>query len=342
MDAFFAKCEELRNPKLEEKPVVICVYTRGKTSGAVSTSNYKARELGINSAMPLSEARQKATEETVFLPVDHDHYRQKSEEVMSILRSFSSKIQKNSIDEAYFRLHTRPVEKAKKIKARIETLGLTASIGIAPNKFMAKMASEEDKPDGLRKLEQEEVKEFLSGRDVKELHGVGSKTAEKLRKMDIETVNHLQKANGPRLVGRFGQSKTASLKRRAEGRGSSSIESEGQKQISKIKTMERNSKDPRYILKELEMVADLLSERVEQKQKAFQKIGLIVIDTDLETYTRSKTLKTSKSKQEILDNSKDLFRDLFAEESIEARRIGLRVSKLVDRQSQTDLQQFKD
>jgi len=342
MDAFFAKCEELRNPDLEEKPVVICVYTRGRTSGAVSTSNYKARELGIGSAMPLSEARNKANDETVFLPIDHDYYKEKSEEVMSILRSFSSDIQKKSIDEAYFKLENEEVRKVKKIKQRIESIGLKASVGIASNKFLAKMASEEHKPDGLKKLEEEQVESFLSGREVEELHGVGSKTAEKLNEMGVETVDDLRETNGSRLVGKFGQSKTASIKARSEGRGSKSVESSAQKQISKIKTMERNSMNIRYIVKELKMVADLLAQRIEQEQKAFQKVGLIVIDTDLETYTRSRSLKTSKSREEILESTEKLLRDLISEETPEVRRIGLRVSKLVDIESQTDLQQFNN
>lgn len=342
MDAFFAKCEELRNPELKEKPVVICVYTRGKTSGAVSTSNYRARELGIGSAMPLSVAREKASQDTVFLPVDHEYYRRKSEQVMSIIRSYSPKIQKTSIDEAYFRLEENPVRKANRIKERIEKMGLTASIGLAPNKFLAKMASEEDKPDGLKKLEERQVQDFLSGRSVDELHGIGDKTAQKLEEMNIQTVDDLREANGSRLVVEFGQSKTASLKSRAEGRGSNKIEVEEQKQISKIKTMERNSSDPDYVIKELEMVADLLMQRIEKKQKAFQKVGLVAIDSELNTYTRYRTVKTSKSREELLHSAEKLLRDLIAAETPEVRRIGIRVGKLVDRKSQTDLKQFRD
>lgn len=340
MDAFFAKCEELRNPEIKGKPVVICVYTRGKTSGAVSTSNYRARELGIESAMPLSEARKKATDETVFLPVDHDYYRQKSKEVISILRDFSPEIQKTSIDEAYFRLETEQLEKAEEIQEKVRKLGLTASIGIAPNKFLAKMCSEEDKPDGLRTLEEDEVEDFLSGREVGELHGVGDRTSEKLEEIGIEKVDSLRKANASILVEKFGRSKAASLKNRALGKGSTSLESDRQKQISKIKTMGRNSKNLEYIKMELEKVADLLIERVERKNKAFQKVGLIAIDTDLETHTRSRSLKTSDSVQEILENAEELLEDLMEKQSPEIRRIGLRVSKLVDRESQTSLRVF--
>ena len=342
MDAFFARCEELRNPQLEEKPVVICVYTRGKTSGAVSTSNYKARELGIGSGMPLSEARQRANSETVFLPVDHDYYREKSEEVMSVVHSFSREVQQTSIDEAYFRLEKDEEEKARKIKARIESLGLTASIGIAPNKFLAKMASEEDKPDGLEIVREDEIDDFMEGRNVDALHGVGDKTADRLEEWDVKTVEGLQEVDNSRLVEEFGRSKTASLKARVRGEGSTSLESEEQKQISKIKTMERDSKDPEYIVRELESAVEMLYSRIENEKKAFRKVTLIGIDTHLDNYTRSTSVKTSDSKHELQENAEKLLQRLVREERPEIRRIGIRVSDLVDRQSQTDLQSFGD
>lgn len=340
MDAFFAGCEKIRKPELKEKPVVICIYTRNKSSGAVSTCDYQARELGIDSGMALREAEEKATDETVFLEADHDYYRRKSEEVMSVLSSFTSKIQQNSIDEAYFRLEEEEVEKAKKIKAGVESLGLTASIGVAPNKFLAKLASEEDKPDGLRKVGEDEKKEFLAGKEIIDLHGVGSKTEKKLEEAGIETVDDLRKVNNSILAQKLGREKAASLNRKARGKGSRKLESGEQKQISKIKTMERNSRSHRYMMKEIKQLAEKLGERIKSNQKAFRKITIIGIDTELNQYTRSTKVDTAESKKELINHSDRLVRRLVEEENIQFRRIGLRVSDLVNRKLQMTLQKF--
>ncbi|MFB6144590.1 MAG: DNA polymerase IV [Candidatus Nanohaloarchaea archaeon] len=339
MDAFFARCEELRNPRLEEKPVVICIYTRNETSGAVSTSNYRARELGINSGMPITEAREKADEDTVFLPADHEYYRQKSEEVMSVLRSHSRKIEKTSIDEAYFRIKGGKKE-ARKIKARIESKGLSASIGIAPNKFLAKLASEEEKPDGLYRVGEGEEKQFLNGKKVEKLHGVGSKTAEKLAEEGIETVEQLRSANNAALADRFGRKNAASLKDKSEGKGSRKLGKDEQKQISRIKTMERNSRDPDYIRKELQFLAESLANRVEEKKVAFRGITLIAVDADLQNYTRSKKIDTSDRPTEALEKSEDLLEKLLSDPEEDIRRVGIRISDLVDTSKQSKLSSF--
>lgn len=340
MDAFFARCEELRNPELEEKPVVICMYTRNETSGAVSTSNYRARELGINSGMPLSEARNKASEETVFLPADHDYYRQKSEDFMSVVRSHSSTVQKTSIDEAYLRLKGEPEQKAKKIKAKIESKGLSASIGLAPNKFLAKLASEEDKPDGLHRVTRDEAEDFLRGKDIKSLHGVGGKTASKLREIGLTKVEDLREVNSARLAQELGRKKAAALKAKAKGKGSTELENSDRKQLSKIKTMERNSRDPDYIMKELEVLAESLEERIERKDIAFKGVTVIGIDRGMDTLTRSSKINTSDSSEEIISEAEKLLEKLLADVDTELRRVGLRVSDLVDTGKQAKLNSF--
>ncbi len=339
LDAFFARCEELRNPELEERPVVICVYTRGRSSGAVSTSDYRARELGIGSGMPLSEAREKADEETVFLPVDHEYYRGKSREVMSIIRSHSREMQKTSVDEAYFRLEAEPLQKAKKVKAEIESLGLSASIGISVNKFMAKMASEQDKPDGLTLIEEEDARDFLSDKPVGELHGVGDSTEAKLENMGIHTCRDLLETDSNRLVSEMGRNRAASLKERAKGQGSVNLEDSERKQISKIKTLEKNSSEYRYLRSELGELSHKVFHRLERRGKAFRKVTVIGIDTGLDTYSRSRTIKTSNSRRKLFVHADDLLQQLVSEE-VELRRLGLRASSLVDIDQQTSLTNF--
>lgn len=339
LDAFFARCEELRNPELEGSPVVICVYTRGGDSGAVSTSNYEARELGIQSAMPLSQAREIADDETVFLPVDHEYYREKSREVMSVLRSQTSEVEEYSIDESFFRVRNSPETKARKIKADIEALGLSSSIGIGPNKFVAKMASEHDKPDGLKIVTDDEKKEFLADKPVEKIHGVGGKTRDKLEDIGVEKCEDLRQADNSLLVEKFGRNKAASLKSKSIGEGSKDLDSEERKQMSRIKTMNSNSSSYRYVRTELRKACESLHDRLERKNIAFSNASIIVIDAGLKTHTRSKKLKTSESFDQLFQAADSLLAD-FMSRDIEVRRIGARVSGLVDTERQKSLEAF--
>lgn len=340
LDAFFARCEEIRNPELEGEPLVICVYTRGGSSGAVSTSNYEARELGIESAMPLSEARSKATDDTAFLPVDHEYYSSISDEVISVLRSRSLEVQKYSVDEAFFRIRRDPERKAKEIKAGIESLALSASVGIGPNKFVAKMASEEDKPDGLTVIPAEEVQGFLEDKPVGRLHGVGESTEEKLLEMGIERCADIREANSSLLVGELGKNRAASLKAKARGEGSRDLESDERKQMSKIVTMERNSTDFGYVSKELSRACQQLVRRLEKEKKAFSRVGVVAIDAGLETYRRSRKVKTAPPGPKLFGEAERLLEEMMSEHKIEVRRVGVRASGLVDRDTQTALTSF--
>lgn len=342
MDAFFAKCEELRNPELGEKPLVICIYTRGGDSGAVSTSNYKARELGIKSGMSLSKAKKLATDETVFVPADHEFYSEKSEEVMSVLRSYADKIQKTSVDEAYFKLRNYPEKKAKKIKADIETLGLSASVGISDNKFVAKMASEHDKPDGLTVVDPGSKKEFLADKPVEQVQGVGDKTAAKLKERDVSKVKHIRQKESSDLAALLGKNKAASLQRKARGEGSARLEETETKQMSKILTISSNSSDYRYIRKFLAEAVSQLHLRLKKRSKGYGKAGIIVKTADLETYTRSKKIKNSVGEDKLLREADLLLKQLLQNQELTVRRIGVRASDLMDRDRQTSLSNFQD
>lgn len=340
LDAFFARCEELRDPELEGKPLVVCVYTRGGSSGAVSTSNYEARELGIESAMPLKEAKARATDDTVFLPADHEYYSEMSRRVLSVLRGHSSEVQKYSIDEAFFRIEKDSLRTAKKIKADIEALGLSASIGIGPNKFVAKMASEEEKPDGLTLVEGDEVVEFLSGKPVEEIHGVGDKTAEKLREMGLERCQDIREANSALLVHKLGKSRAASLSVKVQGKGSRELESEDRKQISKIVTMEQNSSDFNYVSKELSRACQKLVDRLSEENTAFSRVGVVTVDSGLETHSRSRSIKTSPPGPRLFSEAERLLEEMISREELEVRRVGVRVSGLIDTDRQTALSAF--
>ncbi|MFB6190641.1 MAG: DNA polymerase IV [Candidatus Nanohaloarchaea archaeon] len=340
LDAFFARCEELKDPELEDKPVVICVYTRGGSSGAVSTCNYEARELGIDSAMPLNEARARATGDTVFLSVDHEHYNKMSDRVLSALRNRSPEVQKYSIDEAFFRIEEEPVKTAKKVKADIEALGLSASIGIGPNKFVAKMASEEEKPDGLTFVETGEAEEFLWDKPVEDIHGVGGSTAEKLREMGVKRCRDILKVNSARLAGEIGKGRAASLKAKARGKGSRDLESDARQQMSKIVTMDRNSSDFDYVSKDLSRACQRLVDRLEAEGAAFSKVGVVTVDSELERYNRSRSVKTSRPGPRLFNEAERLLEEMMSQGELEVRRVGVRVSGLVDTDRQKTLAAF--
>ncbi len=341
MDAFFARCEKLRNSELNDKPVVVCVYTRKGGSGAVSTADYRARELGIKSGMPLQEAKRRASDETVFLPVDHRYYRDKSESVISILRSLTGEIHRTSIDEAYFRIDTGPEQKARKIDARIRSLGLSGSIGIAPNKFLAKMASEEDKPSGLTIVPENQRKEFMAPKTVDKIHGVGEKTTGKLHLIGISTCSDLREADSSLLVSEFGREKTAILKSRARGEGSKEFEKSDRKQISRIRTMPHNSSSYGFVRRQLRIACSELWESVSEHGKAYRSVTVIGIGSDMKTRTRSTGVDTSDNARKMVETADELLKDLMDDLDVDLRRVGVRISDLLDTEKQASLENFR-
>jgi DNA polymerase-4 len=189
MDAFYASVEQRDRPELAGRPVVVGADPRGR--GVVSAASYEARRFGIHSAMPIGRAY-RLCPAAAFLPVDMDKYARESERIMAILADFTPLVEPLSLDEAFLdvtasrALHGAGVEIARRIKARIRSeVGLTASAGVAPNKFLAKNASAWRKPDGLTVIAPERVESFLQQLPVDALWGVGPVTAERLRQRGI-------------------------------------------------------------------------------------------------------------------------------------------------------------
>jgi DNA polymerase IV len=196
LDAFYASVEKLDNPKLAGKPVI--VGARPGTRGVVSACSYEAREFGVRSAMPISEAHRKCPN-GIFLPVRMGRYQEISEQVMKILESLTPDFRQISIDEAFLdltgteRLYGPPLLLGTHIKQTIrEEIGLALSIGIAKSKYLAKLASEFDKPDGLYMIDPGNEEEFLGKLSLKDLWGVGKKTLERLTELNIRSVQGLR------------------------------------------------------------------------------------------------------------------------------------------------------
>ncbi len=208
MDAFYAAIEQRDNPDLRGKPVVVGGDPQGR--GVVSAASYEARRYGIHSAMPCAEARRRCPQ-AVFLPVNMRKYRQVSRQVMEILGAYTPLVEQISVDEAFMdvtgsrRLFGSAEQIARQIKRRIkQELGLTASVGVGPNKFIAKLASECQKPDGLVIVRADQVEEFLRDLPVSQLWGVGEATARRLQRLGISTVGQLAQLSPELLCEQFG------------------------------------------------------------------------------------------------------------------------------------------
>lgn len=196
LDAFFASVEQLDHPEYRGKPVIIGALPGHR--GVVAACSYEARAFGVRSAMPISFAVRRCPE-AIYLPVRMDRYHELSREVMTLFDAFTPKVTQISVDEASLdmsgtqRLFGPPKEAGRALKERVRSeTGLTVSVGIAPNRYLAKLASEADKPDGLFAIEPGEEIAFLNSRRLAELWGLGKKTLARLAEFGIETVAALR------------------------------------------------------------------------------------------------------------------------------------------------------
>ena len=348
MDAFYASVE--RNRKDLEGPVVVCVYSgRSENSGAVSTCSYDARELGIHAAMPITQAKNKAEDsekEVSFVGMDREYYREVSDEIREeIFESFSDKIEQASIDEAYLEIE-KDIEEAEEIAQDIqeevlEKFNLTCSIGIGPNKLVAKVASDREKPQGLTVVRDEDVKDFMFSLELEGIHGIGKRTVDKLKEKGIKSVEDLAEADESLLVREFGEKQGLKLKQKALGREDSKVEEQGQKQITRITTLGENSRRPSYIKKYFPELAAEIIEKAMEKKVGFRKVSLVVIDTDIEMHTRITSLKSYvQDKNLIIEKGDELIKEFIDEFEGEVRRIGLRIKDLKEIKNQRKLEEF--
>lgn len=204
MDAFYASVEEKDNPRLKGKPVIVGGSLKNR--GVVSAASYEARKYGVHSAMSIVKAR-KLCPQGMFVPVNMHRYKEVSREIHSIFKRYSDMIEPISIDEAFIDLTgKKAVLIAKDIKKDIkEELGLTASVGISINKFLSKLASEIEKPDGLSIIRKKGAVEFLKPLPIRKLWSVGPKTEKELKRMGIYTIGDLQNYDMEVLVDKFGK-----------------------------------------------------------------------------------------------------------------------------------------
>jgi DNA polymerase IV (DinB-like DNA polymerase) len=362
MDYFFAQIEERENPQFKGKPVVVGADPKGgRGRGVVSTANYEARKYGIKSGMPISKAWQLCPN-AIFLPVNMELYEKVSKEIMEIVKKYSPIYEIASLDEAYLDLTeysnilqttTRPppsqpsagphvrmlgkqigieksyerVEKlAKKLKKEIfEKEKLTCTVGIGPNKTVAKLAAEKAKPNGLKVVKPDEIEKFLDPLDVDDLPGIGPKTAEKLRAIGINKVYELKKLSKKKLREMFGKVGEYFWER-ARGIDEEPVSPEEIiKSIGRQITFERDTRNPRLIFGTFEKMIKEVHQELIENNFSFKTITVICRYKGFETHTKSKTLKEpSKDLQILKKEAKNLLLRFFLENKKLIRLIGLR------------------
>lgn len=349
MDAFFAAVEERNRPRLIGRPIVVGADPKeGHGRGVVSTANYKAREYGIHSAMPISsawrlgeEAKKKGGPEVVFLSGNFKKYGEVSCRIMNIIRAHAPLVEEAGIDEAYFDLsfsgsYGKAEEICRKIKKEIKRKEkLTASCGIGPNKLIAKVASDMKKPDGLTVVQEDVAAKFLEPLHIIKIHGIGPKTEIFFHRKGARTVGDLRKFSQNELVGMLGKW-GAELYDRIRGIDHSPVQEEYEiKSIGEQETFEEDSKDAPFVMGRLKVMCRRIIQSLHNSDfKKFRTISISVRFADFETKTRAYTLKEPRGDAETLEfeAARLLFPFFDKRENPKnklLRLIGVRIEKLV-------------
>jgi DNA polymerase IV (DinB-like DNA polymerase) len=339
LDYFFAQIEELRNPALKGKPVVVGMYSgRTEDSGAVSTANYVARKYGVKSGVPLFLAKKRLEgTEAVFLPVDYAFYEQVSDKIMQTFRDYADVFEQVGIDEAYLDVTQRvqgsfeaAEELAQKMKDAVKKQhSLTFTVGIGPSKLVAKIACDNQKPDGLTVVKPDEVAFFLSPLPVDRLIGVGRRTAAKMEALSIRTIGDLARFDVQRLVEVFGKTLGVYFHNAAGGVDDEPVQEAGEAEsISRIATLKENTRDLAVILEKTSQLTEDTQKEFAQKKLSFKQVGIIAIMTDLSVHSRSQTLEKPTSDMETIRKTvRELFEKFLNESELEIRRVGVKISR---------------
>ena len=361
MDCFYASCERLREPELRGEPVVVGMgYEAGETIGAVATASYEAREYGVDSAQPISQAVERLppverpdlgsahTDRGHYRSVDMEFYQSVASEVKAILHDCAETVREVSVDEAYLDVTDRTswetVEDptrasgaaeqrtlaeglARHVRERIaREVGVPASVGVAPNMATAKIASDHDKPDGLTVVPPGQVADFLAPLPIEEIHGVGPVRASDLREMGIETAGDLASADPRTLQERFGD-RGVELHDRARGVDDREITPRGRpKSLSRESAFAEATTDPEAKREKVRALAAAVAERARSKDALYRTIGIKVVTTPYDVNTRAESLSGPVDDPDLVEETALSLLTEFADS--EVRKLGVRVSKL--------------
>ncbi|MFH1578479.1 MAG: DNA polymerase IV [Candidatus Omnitrophota bacterium] len=336
MDAFFAAIEQRDNRLLLGKPVVIGADPkRGRGRGVVSTCSYEARSFGIHSAMPISIAYRQCPQ-AVFLPVDMEKYSAVSERIYEIFYDFTPDIESVSIDEAFldisdsYRIFGSPLETCRLIKSKIKKeTALTVSIGLAPIKMAAKIASDFNKPDGLVEITKDNLLDFLSPLDVDKIWGLGKKTKTVLNAMGIKTIGDLAKQDAKELTAIFGRNGFYFWKL-ANGIDERAIETSNEaKSISKEITFDEDTSDRQKIESALLSLCEKVSDRLRLEGLKAKTISLKIRLEGFHTYTRSVTIYKATNFVNVIYREVKMLYANFKGSGKRIRLLGVKVLNLI-------------
>jgi len=348
MDAFFAAVEERDTPRFQGLPIVVGSDPQdGRGRGVVSTANYKAREYGIHSAVPISKAwrlseaaRQQGKPPVVFVSVDMEKYRGVSARVMQILRRFAPTVEEAGIDEAFLDLtFTTSFEKAEDVgrdikKAIVAEEKLTASLGLGPNKLIAKIASDCQKPDGLTIVREQDAQAFLAPLSVRKIPGIGPKSELAFAREGVRLISDLTRFSRHELQERLGK-RGLDVYDRVRAQDETPVETAFEtKSISEQETFARDSLESGFIAERLKLMSESLCYRLSAAGlTGFRTVTVTVRFADFKTCSRSHTVTGQAGSSAILEFEalKLLMPFLDSRENAQhklIRLIGLRIEKL--------------
>lgn len=330
MDSFYASCEELRKPELRGKAFVVGTSPEKEhLKGVVETASYMAKRAGIRSAMPTAAAF-KIKKDIVYVPSDHDYYDSVSEKIMQKLKSYGFRTEVLSVDEAALDLGGMGYKDAERLGEKIKeeinnNIGLPCTVGISDGKILAKLVCDDAKPDGLKVIKKDEVAEFLSGKDVRTIWGVGEKTAEKLNSMGIRTIGDLAKADPIYLTGAIG-SFGVELHNLANGRDESRIVDQWKAlSISRERTLDENTNDMEKVDRMLDELSDEVMGDVNKNDFSFKTVTVKARYSDFSEKIKGRSFSNYTGSPELLKKaSHELIRELISEKPF--RKVGVRVS----------------
>lgn len=339
MDAFYASVEQHDHPELKGKPLAV---GGNEKRGVVSAASYEARKFGVRSAMSGMQAK-KLCPELIFVRPRFDRYTEISKKIRKIFHEYTDKVEPLSLDEAYLDVTENKKGNpsatliAKEIRARIyEETGLTASAGISINKFVAKVASDYNKPNGQKTVNPEEVLVFLEQLDIRKFYGIGKVTAEKMYQLGIFTGNDLKAKPLEFLEEKFGKSGKFYYYV-VRGYHNSEVKSDRiRKSLAAERTFSENLSSEIFMLEKLDSIAKEVARRLEKSQVSGKTITLKIKYSDFTLQTRSKTLPYFvHDKNLILETAKELLYQEKMQNSV--RLLGISLSNLnTDKQTKKD------
>jgi len=336
LDCFFAAVEQRDNPEYIGKPIIIGADPKnGKGRGIVSTCNYEARKFGLHSAMPISLAYKRCPH-GIYLHPNIEKYHRASKEVMEIVNSYSDKFQQVSIDEAYLDISDKCInfnevrDLAEKLKDEVQkNVGITISVGCAPTKSIAKIASDYNKPNGITIVEPNEIKDFLKNLDITRIPGIGKKSKLYYNKKGIKTIGDIINLTLPKMVQLFGKNGEW-VWNVANGFDTREVEEfhGDRKSISKERTFYEDTDDLNLILSKLEEINNRIHKNVIKNKIYYKTVTLKIRLEGFITYTRSKSFTHHvQDKEQVLKVIIELLNQ-FSTVNKKVRLVGIRLSNL--------------